>query len=66
MSVGEVKGILSDRQGYPTSINRYPNDDPATGWQRSVVSLIVEPDAGRMHATRGNPGDNPYEVYELA
>ena len=66
VSVDDVKSILSDRQGYPTSINRYPNDDPSTGWQRSVVSMIVEPDAGRMHVSRGNPGDNPYELYELA
>lgn len=65
VSVDDVKSILSDRQGYPTSINRFPNDDPATGWQRSVVSMITEPDAGRMHLSRGNPGDNPYEVYEL-
>ncbi len=65
VSVDDVKSILSDRQGYPTSINRYPNDDPATGWQRSVISMVVEPDAGRMHVSRGNPGDNPYEVYEL-
>ncbi len=65
VSVDDVKSILSDRQGYPTSINRYPNDDPATGWQRSVVSLVVEPDAGRMHVSRGNPGDNPYEQYDL-
>lgn len=65
VSVDDVKAILSDRQGYPTSINRYPNDDPATGWQRSVVSIVVEPDAGRMHVSRGNPGDNPYEQYDL-
>ena len=65
ISVEDVMAILSDRQGHPTSINRYPNDDPATGWQRSVVSMIVEPDAGRMHVSRGNPGDNPYELYEL-
>ena len=57
--------ILSDQQGFPTSINRYPNDDPSTGWQRSVISMIVEPDAGRMHVSRGNPGDTPYELYEL-
>jgi hypothetical protein len=57
--------ILSDRQGFSTSINRYPNDHPATGWQRSVISIIVEPDAGRMHLSRGNPGDHPYELYEL-
>ena len=64
-SVDDVKNILSDKQGYPTSINRYPNDHPSNGWQRSVISMIVEPDAGLMHVTRGNPGDNPYEVYEL-
>jgi hypothetical protein len=65
ISVEDVMTILSDRQGYPTSINRYPNDDPSTGWQRSVISMIVEPDAGRMHVSRGNPGDNSYELYEL-
>jgi isopenicillin-N N-acyltransferase-like protein len=65
VSVEDVMTILSDRQGFPTSINRYPNDDPWTGWQRSVISMIVEPDAGRMHVSRGNPGDNPYELYEL-
>lgn len=65
VSVEDVMAILSDRQGFPTSINRYPNDDPSTGWQRSVISMIVEPDAGRMHVSRGNPGDNPYELYEL-
>jgi isopenicillin-N N-acyltransferase-like protein len=64
-SVEDVKSILSDKHGYPTSINRYPNDNPSNGWQRSVISMIVEPDAGVMHVTRGNPGDNPYEVYKL-
>ncbi len=65
ISVADVMAILADREGFPTSINRYPNDHPATGWQRSVISMIVEPDAGRMHVSRGNPGDNPYELYEL-
>ncbi len=65
VSIDDVKSILSDRQGFPTSINRYPNDDPKTGWQRSVVSIVVEPDEGRMHVSRGNPGDNPYERYEM-
>lgn len=65
VSLEDVKSVLSDKKGYPTSINRYPNDDPSTGWQRSVISMIVEPDAGRMHVSRGNPGDNPYELYEL-
>jgi isopenicillin-N N-acyltransferase-like protein len=63
--VGAFKRILSDHDGYPTSICRHPNADPATGWQRSVVSMIVEPAIGRMHLSRGNPCENPYEVYEL-
>lgn len=61
----KVKEILSDHDGYPTSICRHPNDDPATGWQRSVISMIVEPSEGRMHVTRGNPCEKPYEVYTL-
>jgi isopenicillin-N N-acyltransferase-like protein len=62
-SIDDVKAILSDHDGYPTSICRHPNDDPSTGWQRSVVSIILEPDAGRMHVSRGNPCEAPYEVY---
>ena len=63
-SVDDVKAILSDHDGYPTSICRHPNDNPSSGWQRSVVSIIVEPDADRMHVSRGNPCEAPYEVYE--
>lgn len=66
VSVDLVKMILSDHDGHPTSICRHPNDDAATGWQRSVVSMIVEPQAGRMHLSRGNPCTQPYKVYKLA
>jgi isopenicillin-N N-acyltransferase-like protein len=65
VTVDTVKKILSDHEGHPTSICRHPNDDPATGWQRSVVSMIVEPGPGRMHLSRGNPCENTYELYEL-
>jgi isopenicillin-N N-acyltransferase-like protein len=65
VNVAQIQQLLSDHDGYPTSICRHPNDDPATGWQRSVVSVIVEPAAGRMYLTRGNPCENPYEVYHL-
>lgn len=64
--VDTVKRILSDHEGHPTSICRHPNDDPATGYQRSVVSMIVEPAAGRMHLSRGNPCEAPYETYQLS
>jgi isopenicillin-N N-acyltransferase-like protein len=60
-----VKQLLSDHEGYPTSICRHPNSDPVTGWQRSVVSVVLEPAVGRMHLTRGNPCENPDELYQL-
>jgi isopenicillin-N N-acyltransferase-like protein len=65
VAVDDVKAILSDHDNHPTSICRHPNDNPKSGSDRSVISMIVEPDAGRMHVTNGNPCDNPYEVYEL-
>jgi isopenicillin-N N-acyltransferase like protein len=65
VTLAQVKQLLADHDGYPTSICRHPNDDPAIGWQRSVVSVILEPALGRMHLSRGNPCENPYEVYEL-
>jgi isopenicillin-N N-acyltransferase-like protein len=65
VGVDDVKAILSDHENHPTSICRHPNDHPESGSDRSVVSMIAEPDAGRMHVTNGNPCENPYEVYEL-
>jgi isopenicillin-N N-acyltransferase-like protein len=65
VTVETIGGILSDHDGYPTSICRHPNPDPSTGWQRSVVSMIVEPAQGRMYLSRGNPCESPYETYEL-
>jgi isopenicillin-N N-acyltransferase-like protein len=65
ITLEEIQRLLSDHEGYPTSICRHPNDDAAIGWQRSVVSVILEPAAGRLHLSRGNPCENPYELYEL-
>lgn len=65
VSLARIGQLLSDHEGYPTSICRHPNDDPALGWQRTVVSVILEPAAGRMHLSRGNPCQNPYQPYEL-
>jgi isopenicillin-N N-acyltransferase-like protein len=65
VGVDDVKAILSDHDNHPTSICRHPNDNPNAGSDRSVISMIAEPDAGRMHVTNGNPCENPYEVYEL-
>ena len=63
VSLNAAKALLSDHDGFPTSICRHPNDDPQTGWQRSVISIIVEPDNKRMHISNGNPCENAYETY---
>lgn len=65
ITLEQIQRLLSDHDGLPTSICRHPNDDPALGWQRTVVSVILEPAAGRMRLSRGNPCENPYELYEL-
>lgn len=64
-TLDQIKRLLSDHDGYPTSICRHPNAEPTIGWQRSVVSVVLEPALGRMHLSRGNPCENPYEIYEL-
>ena len=63
VSIDDAKLLLSDHDGFPTSICRHPNDDPNTGWQRSVISIILEPSDNRMHVTNGNPCENKYETY---
>jgi isopenicillin-N N-acyltransferase-like protein len=63
VTVDDLKTILSDHDGYPTSICRHPNDHPVSGWQRSVVSIILEPGERRMQVSNGNPCENPYETY---
>jgi isopenicillin-N N-acyltransferase-like protein len=63
VSLDSAKALLSDHDGFPTSICRHPNDEPATGWQRSVISIILEPSEQRMHVTNGNPCENDYETY---
>ncbi len=63
VSIDDAKRLLSDHDGFPTSICRHPNDEPSTGWQRSVISIILEPSDNRMHVTNGNPCENKYETY---
>ena len=60
-----VKSILSDHDGFPTSICRHQNSDKFTGWQKSVISIIMLPELGQLHISAGNPCENEYEVYLL-
>jgi isopenicillin-N N-acyltransferase-like protein len=56
---------LADHQGWPRSICRHANDSPTTGHWASVLSVVMEPNRGVMHVTRGQPCRNPYETYHL-
>ncbi|MDA0841605.1 MAG: C45 family autoproteolytic acyltransferase/hydrolase [Planctomycetota bacterium] len=66
LGVEHLKGLLSDHENHPRSICRHPNDDSGTGIWKTVFSVIMEPEQGRMHLSRGTPCNNPYEVYELS
>ncbi len=64
-NVETFKKLLRDHDNYPRSICRHPNDDPQHGFWRSVFSVVIEADTGRLHVSRGNPCENSYEIYEL-
>lgn len=66
VSVAAVQGMLRDHQSHPRSICRHANDDPGTGFWQTVFSVVMEPEAGRLHISRGTPCDHPYETYCLA
>jgi isopenicillin-N N-acyltransferase-like protein len=62
----ELKKLLCDHEGYPRSICRHANDDAKTGIWETVFSVIIEPQARRMHISRGTPCEHPHEVYTLS
>jgi len=64
-SFADVRAFLSDHEHYPRSICRHENDDPVCGFWKTVFSVIIEPAASRMHVSRGNPCQQPYETYVL-
>ncbi len=65
LSMEVMKAALKDHENYPKSMCRHPNEHPTNGYWVSVFSVIIEADAGRLHLTRGNPCENPYETYLL-
>lgn len=69
LTVADLKRILSDHDGFPTSICRHPHDGPdhpsVSARGRTTASLIAEPAAGRLHVCRGNPCAGEFAVYEL-
>jgi len=65
IGVRQLQQALRDHEGFPRSICRHVNDDPKTGFWQTVFSVIIEPQALRMHVTRGTPCDRDYETYVL-
>jgi isopenicillin-N N-acyltransferase-like protein len=59
IEVDDVKRFLSDHSGYPTSICRHG------GGMQTVVSMISEPAARRMHVAFGNPCKHQYVTYSI-
>ena len=64
-AIKSLKAALSDHEDHPTSICRHPNDHPTTGYWATAFSVIIETDSGRMHVSKNNPCQNPYETYAL-
>ena len=60
-----LENILRDHQDHPHSICRHANDAPDTGFWTSVWSLLIDAGDRRLHLSRGNPCERPYETYAL-
>ena len=65
LSIKQMKSLLCDHAGHPRSVCRHTNDDPQHGYWTTVLSVLIQPDAQRMHVARGTPCDHPYETYKM-
>jgi len=59
ITLNDCKQMLSDHDGYPTSICRH------AGKSLTVSSLITEPAEGRMHVSFGNPCEGQFTAYSM-
>ncbi|MEC7566686.1 MAG: C45 family peptidase [Planctomycetota bacterium] len=64
-SVSRLQELLSDHDAFPKGICRHANDHPRHGFWVTVFSVIMDPEAGKMYLTRGNPCSEVYETYDL-
>ena len=65
LRIEEMQAALRDHDNHPLSICRHANEHPENGFWVSVFSVVIEADQGRMHLSRGNPCEAPYETYSL-
>lgn len=64
LTLADVKAILADHSGYPTSICRH-GPRGKSGSIESIYSVIGEPDRGRLHLSVGQPCASEYFTYEV-
>jgi isopenicillin-N N-acyltransferase like protein len=80
ITVDDVKTMLSDHEGHPTSICRHSHVENAqTGMSvlqetpnpmlgregKTVAALIAEPARGVLHVAKGNPCENAFREYAM-
>lgn len=69
IDVADMKRILSDHDGHPSSICRHPHDGSDHGMLDhrgvTVAAIIAEPAYGRLHISRGNPCENEFVTYAM-
>jgi isopenicillin-N N-acyltransferase-like protein len=79
ITVDDMKAMLSDHAGHPTSICRHSQmenaqtrmsvlqeQNPMLGPEgKTVAALIAEPSRGALHVAKGNPCENAFATYTM-
>jgi len=69
LTVDDMKQLLADHDGHPTSICRHSHSGPEHGMLgphgQTVAAIVAEPTRGKMHIARGNPCENSFVEYSL-
>ena len=61
-----VSEMFQDHDNFPGSICRHANPkDPVHGFIETVFAMIVEPEEGLLHVSRGKPCSAPFEKYSM-
>ena len=59
-----IAEMFQDHDNFPGSICRHANpEDPVHGFIQTVFAMIIEPEKGLLHISRGTPCSAPFETY---
>lgn len=65
LTAADVKDVLKNHFGYPRSICRHLHDDDAVDELMTIASVVIEPAAGKLHASSGPPCECAYQEVSL-